>query len=796
MLQIRKPNYWRIEVPIESPHEQDLAHALRLVLDQILQFEKTACPFKRSFTVQLPQRPQTPVIKKPWTPVQGPLPPLSTPEQTTSPTPKPKSLRSAEKKVERRPSAALEQSPVKEAADVEDLNTTSASISKLAGAETEETISQISETAQIEEDRGRPLTRDDAVESPQEMLVSATDEEQETSELIPETPLQPDQAGNLEDSKPMPEGPDEVEEVLAEPTIETPAVQPEIEEPEPLAGALTEESKSADSNNSTEVEEPWSAHSLGGFGDSEQAEPPVQPSLGDEPWSAHSTGPIIQAEATVSKEEGASEQLNIPHVTETVSEEIPRNDESAVTESDAQVLAVGDDSEPSTTPGEVTPRPSAAEKQEEVQAVQATSNNAPDTETVVVKTDHQQPAERRTSTSTAAPSVKRLSLRSDKFEGILPYDQKSAAGTITSLDVASRVTQDKLNEPVSPEDDKLSTSSRTSSFAAPSEEVLSGGPLESEVHEGSGMVGARRKKLRGFHGSRSLAVPPQLTLVTSPPSKSAASKQSPRLQAERSDGSTSPTGSQDSFYSVQSWHSPITPLPPSPPASDPTTPSTFPYPHDNIKMPKRMSRYEMSDMTVTPDTRRTWDAASSGTQDSSQESAATAPDVDMIGAFPVDKPAPETEAASTSAAPQRPQVRHRATASTVSRRALSPLPPAANLFSPTSATSRRRPNRSPLELVRRVPMAIIAKTCEILLSPPSHLVNLMLRVAAKITAGEWRGVVFGYGEAGEAIPVEWDYSEGELSADDDDYYVNHASARVGSLPGLNARAPGRSWEVD
>jgi hypothetical protein len=73
-------------------------------------------------------------------------------------------------------------------------------------------------------------------------------------------------------------------------------------------------------------------------------------------------------------------------------------------------------------------------------------------------------------------------------------------------------------------------------------------------------------------------------------------------------------------------------------------------------------------------------------------------------------------------------------------------------------------------------MAVIQKTCEILFSPPSHLITLMLKVAARIAAGEWRGYMFGFGEGGERIPVRWDWSdedddgEGELGgwgADED-----------------------------
>ncbi|KAL1899136.1 hypothetical protein Sste5346_003058 [Sporothrix stenoceras] len=73
ILQIRRPQYWRIEVPVGDGGENDeRARRLREVLDHILQFEKTPCPFKRTFTVELPEQPSTPLKKKPWTPVKRP----------------------------------------------------------------------------------------------------------------------------------------------------------------------------------------------------------------------------------------------------------------------------------------------------------------------------------------------------------------------------------------------------------------------------------------------------------------------------------------------------------------------------------------------------------------------------------------------------------------------------------------------------------------------------------------------------------------------------------------------------
>lgn len=70
-------------------------------------------------------------------------------------------------------------------------------------------------------------------------------------------------------------------------------------------------------------------------------------------------------------------------------------------------------------------------------------------------------------------------------------------------------------------------------------------------------------------------------------------------------------------------------------------------------------------------------------------------------------------------------------------------------------------------------MAIIAKTYEMILGPPSSLIRLILKVAAKIASGQWRGLVYGYGEDGEEIPVQWDYSEGEFSDWSDDEHDQH-----------------------
>lgn len=76
------------------------------------------------------------------------------------------------------------------------------------------------------------------------------------------------------------------------------------------------------------------------------------------------------------------------------------------------------------------------------------------------------------------------------------------------------------------------------------------------------------------------------------------------------------------------------------------------------------------------------------------------------------------------------------------------------------------PVRGRLRILGSLPRAIVSKTYNLLIGPPSHLVALMLRIAARICAGEWKGEDVGFAANGHAIPVRWDYSNGELSNED------------------------------
>ncbi|KAI2602695.1 inheritance of peroxisomes protein 1-domain-containing protein [Hypoxylon sp. NC1633] len=344
---------------------------------------------------------------------------------------------------------------------------------------------------------------------------------------------------------------------------------------------------------------------------------------------------------------------------------------------------------------------------------------------------------------------------------------------------------------------------------------------EPSSFEGSGHVAPMnltRKRMSRVLAGRAFTSPPQLTVVTSPPSNSSklrpdAKRQPHRPPSQRvaSDASSS-VGSTDSFHSVESWHSPTTPLPPSPPSSLPVTPflTQFPHPHEDIVLTHPTSGAKDT-FANTPDTERTFIPA-----DHTDEIPSPIPrspaDSDGSHVSPVSVGGAMNESSATvlrerSQVQLRPRPRPRLNSLSMSRRALSPLPPAANLFSPPS----RQAPQSRMAAVRRLPSAIIHKTIEILLSPPAYLVNLMLRVAARIVAGEWRGLVFGFGEGGEKIPVQWNYSDGEFSSwsDDEDYAMaSYRQSSSGSSSNILPKAinrdrrsttgieDNRGWEVD
>lgn len=72
------------------------------------------------------------------------------------------------------------------------------------------------------------------------------------------------------------------------------------------------------------------------------------------------------------------------------------------------------------------------------------------------------------------------------------------------------------------------------------------------------------------------------------------------------------------------------------------------------------------------------------------------------------------------------------------------------------------------ELAGKFTTSLITRTCKLILGPPAYLVTMMVTIAGRISAGEWKGQLLGYAQSGEEIPVSWDCSDGEFSDWDND----------------------------
>jgi hypothetical protein len=289
------------------------------------------------------------------------------------------------------------------------------------------------------------------------------------------------------------------------------------------------------------------------------------------------------------------------------------------------------------------------------------------------------------------------------------------------------------------------------------------------------------------NSTRSATAPPLLSLITSPPSKQ--HTKSPLRDSAVSETSSSQSSTVGSFHSLHSWHSPVDPTSPGSPQSSSESP-TYPYPHENIVLPKRGQNRK--DPAFTVETPGAWESPSASEEgDSSSMCQSPHPKTPVLDNNVNRRQSQDHQAETVTSPAVETGIRHRATTSNNSRRReLSPLPAAVNLFSPPPSRRLRR-----LQTTRHLPTAIIQKTCEILLSPPSHLFSLMISVASKIAAGEWRGFLFsGYGEE-----VHWDFEDeyGKSSySPEDDYGIALPHSNLPRKPKSDASDAGASWEVD
>lgn len=282
----------------------------------------------------------------------------------------------------------------------------------------------------------------------------------------------------------------------------------------------------------------------------------------------------------------------------------------------------------------------------------------------------------------------------------------------------------------------------------------------------------RPKSLRA---GRAVTAPPQLTLSTASPLNSATDAQTiPKQQRE----SSSLASSVDSFHS---FHSPISPLSSSPPFP------TSSKPHATIVAPRiRSHKRDVSDITVTAGSPELWDFSDGRSSDES--SYHSPPDLPATPPLVRDTASPDDNQWPEAITPPPPTVLRRRP-ETRQRRNQSPLPPSSNLYSPYSPRSQMSGHH--------LTTAILQRTCSLLLGPPVQLVALMMRIAAKIARGAFRGTSFGFGEGGQKIPCSWDFSDGDEADDlweEDDFGV--ALGNPGSSRGSGAKEVGGSWEID
>ncbi|KAL8816225.1 MAG: hypothetical protein Q9223_004734 [Gallowayella weberi] len=75
--------FYRIELPNATREDHAKVEEFKGMLAKVLQYETTPCPFKRGFTVDLPEKPKVSAPKKPWKPRER-LHPVATTESSTT----------------------------------------------------------------------------------------------------------------------------------------------------------------------------------------------------------------------------------------------------------------------------------------------------------------------------------------------------------------------------------------------------------------------------------------------------------------------------------------------------------------------------------------------------------------------------------------------------------------------------------------------------------------------------------------------------------------------------------------
>lgn len=250
-----------------------------------------------------------------------------------------------------------------------------------------------------------------------------------------------------------------------------------------------------------------------------------------------------------------------------------------------------------------------------------------------------------------------------------------------------------------------------------------------------------------YHNSgRSSMVSPFISMIMSPSFKQ--SNFSSRNITISKD-CESEVSSSGSFYSSQSWHSPLDL--PSVANSHGSENIAYPYPHDSICGPiGNAISCNDSRSVKAPVSTESWDGSSSDGE-SHEYSLCSNPKTPTLTDDRSEKSEDDCHEITTPSHSKNAQICHG------SPKRIGSKMKRASVSSLSLAGSRKM-----LQMAHQLPTAIIQKTFGALLSPPTHLCHLMLRIASRIAAGEWRGMLSNYGEL-----VHWDF-EDEYGEDEQD----------------------------
>lgn len=249
-----------------------------------------------------------------------------------------------------------------------------------------------------------------------------------------------------------------------------------------------------------------------------------------------------------------------------------------------------------------------------------------------------------------------------------------------------------------------------------------------------------------FSSMRSVTAPSQLLTQ-----KSTSIAATALLNIEPLTQYASSASSTDSFYSSNDCASASPPSQPNTNAPSPTA-SGYGLQTEGFIFKSRHTR-DISDATITVDTQIANSLESPSIMPEDARSPSPPPTPTLVSDSDDTSDPPWSDALTP---PDNFRLR-RLPPDSSCRRALSPLPHPANLFTPPAETSKRQ-----------LSTALIQKTYALLLGPPAHLVALMIRIAVAIANGTSNVYPYDVGEKERKIPCTWESSGDEEDEWDED----------------------------